>query len=369
MKFSLTVFRLLLLITFSANYCFASDINLKITFKDSVNFDKLQIIIDDGLSSKTIDFKKTKKSINISKEVYATYGTVEIILFLNNKTYNRSFWIKKDIRSSIAFLNHDLKNYQLENVLEMYKGKIDALNNYSRKELTDFVNASIEAEKTETPNSAALRNVFQKAKDYNAKKLEYVKNTEASFYTLYVFEKHITEWNTKAELMEIYNLRFAEKFSHYFEARQALNKINGYGLKDGEKSPQFKTTDITGKQIDLSKTKSQFVLINFWATWCKPCIEEIPVFVGIRNKYTRNELEIISVCTDANQKMFLNIKKKMEMNWTHVFNQPSLKNTFGINTWPTTFLINKEGEIIHIVNADNIDKVTRYLEQHISPSH
>ena len=62
---------------------------------------------------------------------------------------------------------------------------------------------------------------------------------------------------------------------------------------------KFKSTSFAGLEINLKEEKAPIVIVNFWASWCKPCLEEFSSLTKLRKKYTKDQLEIIAINTDV----------------------------------------------------------------------
>jgi peroxiredoxin len=111
-------------------------------------------------------------------------------------------------------------------------------------------------------------------------------------------------------------------------------------------APEFTLTDATGSSVKLSDYKGRVVLLNFWATWCHGCQEEIPWFVQFEEKYKGGGLAVIGVSMDddgwKSVKPFLEQKK---LNYTIVVGNEPMGKLFGLDTMPMTLLIDREGQI------------------------
>ena len=142
------------------------------------------------------------------------------------------------------------------------------------------------------------------------------------------------------------NILIANKIKTKIEA--ALN----VPLKIGDLAPDFTAPTPEGQQITMSKIKGKVTIIDFWASWCKPCRIENPNLVNVYNKYHDKGLEIISVALDRENKkdLWTQAIQQDQLNWYNVsnlkfWNDPIAK-AYNVNSIPATFIINEKGIII-----------------------
>lgn len=117
-------------------------------------------------------------------------------------------------------------------------------------------------------------------------------------------------------------------------------------------SLEIKFTSLQGEEIDLAAMKDKIVLVDFWATWCGPCIAELPHMKETYEKYHEKGFEIIGISLDqiSDKEKLQDFIKKKEMPWPQHFEEEKNTNRFaikyGITSIPSTFLIGKDGKII-----------------------
>ena len=115
------------------------------------------------------------------------------------------------------------------------------------------------------------------------------------------------------------------------------------------KAPDFSLRDSEGRSIRLSDLKGKVVAVNFWATWCGPCRDEIPGFLDVYQSLKSNGLEIIGVSLDSDGwgvvKPFV---KRYNISYPVVMGNAEIVSRFGgFSAIPATFIIDREGYIRH----------------------
>jgi thiol-disulfide isomerase/thioredoxin len=111
-------------------------------------------------------------------------------------------------------------------------------------------------------------------------------------------------------------------------------------------APDFSLPQLTGQRLELSAYRGKVVLLDFWATWCDPCREEIPHFVDLQKKYGGQGLQIIGVSMDDEPGPVRDFYQRFEMNYPVVMGNAKIGELYGgVLGLPIAFLIGRDGSI------------------------
>jgi len=120
----------------------------------------------------------------------------------------------------------------------------------------------------------------------------------------------------------------------------------------GKTAPDFEQQSSDNKTVKLSALRKQYVLLDFWASWCGPCREENPNLVAAHNKYKDKGFTVLGVSLDGpgQKNAWINAIKQDELNWMQVADLKGWENSvaklYGIRSIPANFLIDPDGKII-----------------------
>ena len=114
----------------------------------------------------------------------------------------------------------------------------------------------------------------------------------------------------------------------------------------GKPALDFQVTDLKGEALSLEKYRGQVVLLDFWATWCPPCIAEIPNVKRTYEKYKDQKFQIIGISLDRSKEPLEAYIEKEDLAWIHYWdNIGKVSNLYKVNAIPSTFLMDGEGVI------------------------
>jgi thiol-disulfide isomerase/thioredoxin len=117
-------------------------------------------------------------------------------------------------------------------------------------------------------------------------------------------------------------------------------------LRDRPAVPAFTAPDLDGRPVSTAALKGKVILVNFWATWCPPCREEIPDLIALQAKY-KDQLQIIGVAQDSGSlEDVRRFTVQHGMNYPTVLSTPEIEKLFpGVNALPTSFVLDRDGRL------------------------
>lgn len=131
--------------------------------------------------------------------------------------------------------------------------------------------------------------------------------------------------------------------------------------KERKTAPELRLEDSSGKQANLREYRGKVVVVDFWATWCHGCKEEIPWFAAFEREYGKQGLSVIGVSLDdEGWKVVKPFVKAEAVPYRIVLGNESIAKAYGIVQMPDTFLIDREGRIaatyVGMVDRSGLDR-------------
>ena len=138
----------------------------------------------------------------------------------------------------------------------------------------------------------------------------------------------------------------------------------GSGLKKGSKAPPVVGIKLDGERVVLSTFAGKPTVINFWATWCPPCLAELPEFEHAYQKY-KGRVEFIGVAMESGQPaQVADMAKRFRLSYPIVLGVPEVSQAYKVSSFPTTFILDAQGTIVR-THANAID--LKILERDLDP--
>lgn len=180
---------------------------------------------------------------------------------------------------------------------------------------------------------------------------DYISGNPKSYVSPYLAVKFLLYSSELTDLISL-NEGFDESISNSVYVKTIADQISNLEkTKIGATIPDFTQSDKDGNSISIGDFRGQYVLIDFWASWCRSCREENPNVVSAYEKYKHKNFTVLGVSLDDNREKWLKAIEDDNLDWYNVNDFQGWKNSvaqnFGVKSIPYSILINPEGEIIN----------------------
>jgi thiol-disulfide isomerase/thioredoxin len=354
-------FLLSFLFIFSCNAVALSQKKFSATIQFPSQLDKthIQLSYDNGKKEVKVKSLFSKKQITIVDSFYSKYAAIifnyfdKSGMFLNSK----SFFVT-DKPAQIIFYSQNkkpLEKCKLINAYDLASMGAEKLALFDSSERRDFENFMVANRDKFGTNDSLQIIAGEKGLKLWRKELEFITENRNLYYSFWLFRREIIPrlFTNADSLLEIYNSVFPDSFKQSTEGAEILKVLEGrIHTRKNQQAPAFSAIDTRGKTISLSEYHGKYVILNFWASWCSPCIEEIPALKRIRDSYSEDRLEIISITYDKDTMAFSRAVKKYNMNWIHIFGNEDLIKKYGDQAVPMVYLLDDTGKVIYSREED-----------------
>ncbi|MCH7403246.1 redoxin domain-containing protein [Belliella kenyensis] len=229
--------------------------------------------------------------------------------------------------------------------------KIDELAQAYQEEINNLNSAYYEA--MTNKDQAAIVEIQNKAMDLESTHAEKVKSAIADMDGSFASLAALGMLNFKNDFLFVDELveKLNEKYPNTKMITSLKSQLDDMRLLSiGQEAPEISLPNPDGDLVSLSDLRGKYVLIDFWAAWCRPCREENPNVVRLFNKYNDAGFEVFGVSLDRTKDAWVKAIAEDGLTWTHVsdlqyFNSAAAA-TYQINAIPATYLLDPDGKII-----------------------
>lgn len=119
-------------------------------------------------------------------------------------------------------------------------------------------------------------------------------------------------------------------------------------IREGDVAPDFSLTSLQGKPVSLSSFRGRVVMVHFWATWCPPCVEEMPTLESLARTFADRDFDILAVSVDEGGEVAVApFMKKNRLSLPVLLNPDhSAATLYGTFKFPETYLVDREGLVV-----------------------
>lgn len=322
---------------------------LTITFPPNFDVNNISVGYNDGVENKGFHLKFEKNKVIANGEYYSKYATIWVVDELEDVFEWREYWVAGN--SEIRFTTTESNQLVIDSLVNaidlrlLRKSKGFESNEYERyvNFFDQYLTLEFKGEFTDSLRVVRESLVSQ----WNKKEQQLVQQNITDYYSFDLFRRKLIYSSLNPDTL----LQTFEKFPENFkkgEVGDTLKKyLKGKSLRNGSLSPFFSATDAF-KKNKISNENGQNVLLVFWASWCKPCIKELPEVLTFINSYPKGELKPVFITIDNDFSKFEDAVKKYKLSsYNHVFGDKSLNTQFGINGVPEIYLISKNNQVVY----------------------
>ena len=129
----------------------------------------------------------------------------------------------------------------------------------------------------------------------------------------------------------------------------AFSMSTASAAKVGDLAPNFTLKSATGTNLRLSEFRGEVVMINFWATWCGPCRQEMPLLQKLYSRYRDVGFELLGVNIDGKNAKAKNMAKRLKVSYPILFDSDkNVSELYDVDAMPTTVMVDRDGRVRHI---------------------
>ncbi len=144
-----------------------------------------------------------------------------------------------------------------------------------------------------------------------------------------------------------------------------LQKTNVPVVEIGYPAPDFDSPTVDAKSFKLSDYRGKYVLIDFWATWCGPCVGEIPTLKDVYTRFKDKGLVMVGVAIHEDPDKVKTYARKNDLNWFQICQEDNeIMKLYQVSAVPTAFLINPDGVLVNQGNELRGENLKSTLEKY-----
>ncbi len=143
----------------------------------------------------------------------------------------------------------------------------------------------------------------------------------------------------------------------------AASSLASSGL-EGQQAPDFALKSSTGENMRLSEYRGDVVMINFWATWCGPCRQEMPLLDELYTRYQRVGFNLLGVNIDDDSSRAMKMVDELGVSFPVLFDaRKEVSKLYEVNAMPVTVLVDREGNVRHVHHGYKPGYEEKYLDE------
>lgn len=329
--------------TFKKRRLYTDDVyKLIVTYSRGTSSPSFKFLVDNYKKfSKVVDKKNFDRQI-YSRYVFQTYENNRA----NKSSASMYAYLKK---SGIKFYGAIRENYDLVMMLKD-RSKDEEFVRRAVKLLSDYPMAAsaLLNEAVKQANSSKIIEKFSEDAIERFAKYNSDGAARSASSMAYLYLLNARNYKSALKMYLVANKYSSKKdfckgSIEYCQRTLGLIKCKNYG----QKAPVFELLSIDGKKVSLNDLLGKYVILDFWASWCGPCIGEIPNLKNVYKEYKDRGLEIVSISCDKNDKNWKDAVSKEGLTWVQLTSKGTdIFKKYGVRGIPRIMLLDKSGKII-----------------------
>lgn len=358
---------------------------LNIRIDSSVNKSKLSFSYFDGNNDVLVKDTFINHNLKIDGKFFSeqvpftvtyqenTDNDFKRTFFVNKITSQLDIYLQKE--SSDAPLSFSCKNLLLVDDTASNKTFKQLFN--QRIPAAKLITNIIQQHSDSLFTNDSLQNIYKTYfKELNKVTMSFLGKHSSEYFSLWYFRTQVVRSSLGIlqkdalylnSLIAYFKNTFPIKYQHSIEGENIVKSIEAIIAPPGVNilAPLFTKADLNSRKISLSEFKGKYVLLDFWASWCPPCMASVPFLNSLRKEYSTDKLVMIGVSHDLDEKTLRKTIAAKDMRWIHLFDEgDAIASIYGVNIIPSFFLINTYGKIIFRgTGLEDKEKLTELLQK------
>lgn len=349
---------------------------LKISVPATFPLNRLSVSYNDGITSKELRKEDVKREMLITGKLHSLYGSVNLVMEEDSASkHSFEMFFFGAGNSAIQVPGGNVfTNAQLTNVFNAKENGKDMMDAYCRKEFNtamDFMRAN---ESQFGPNRALFVEAAKKFDTVYMKKLSFINANTSLFYSFRLYHQLFPELQRILPLDTLMTTfrQFPDSYKNTDEGQYLLDLILKQDtIKNMLIAADFNVLDINRNTVSLKQLKGKYAILDFWATWCGPCMEKMPALVRISSQYPEDKLAFVSISKDSDTLKYTKARERLPATWKYIYgnNENIISKIYGVTGIPVIYLIDPEGKIIFKCKGgapEEYTKLEKILEERLT---
>ena len=133
-------------------------------------------------------------------------------------------------------------------------------------------------------------------------------------------------------------------------------------LTPGQRPPDFVLPDLAGVETTLNDFRGKLLVLNFWGTWCEPCVAEMPALQRLQNQLGERGLQVLAISVNDSQDNLRRFKRRHNLTFPLLYDASGeIGEKYGLTGVPETFVIDQEGRLVLMPDLESGQPLVRVV--------